>query len=139
VHLPWQPLALKVFPAKSPPGEYGSGLGNLHAKVKKRTQCQVDDDVVSREVLVKVALGVREERGGRPEARDVKALSTLNDLLGRCARAIAREEPDLNRLRSPFHCVDPATSLVERRPVRLRRGRGDRATCVPVFVGVAIE
>jgi hypothetical protein len=90
-------------------------------------------------VLIKVALGVWEERSGRPEVRDVKALGTFNDLLGRCARTVTGEEPDLNCLGSPFHCVDPTTRLVESRPVRLGRGRSDGATCVPVFIGVTIE
>ena len=92
---------------------------------------------MSREVLVHVAVGVREESGGSaPSIRSHRTL-TLPDLT-RDAAIITSPEPDLEEVGRAFNSIPASAVLVERRAIALGRIELDRAANVGVDSSVAV-
>jgi hypothetical protein len=96
---------------------------------------QVDDDVVRREVLVEVALRVREPRIGCRERACVDRVRGVLDRVGR--PAFPQEEPHLDVGIRALQDVVPAADFVERRAVGLFVPVGHAAAgLVPAAVGL---
>lgn len=92
---------------------------------------------MSREVLIHVAVGVREERSGSaPGIRSHRAPTFLD--LTRDAAIITSPEPDLEKVGRAFDGVKSSAVLVERRTVALGRIELDWAANVGVDSSVAV-